>query len=158
MFLIAFAFAAVDPPPRPMTLEFERDSITDEISVKSELRDGPNRIEVTCDPAEYRGIRVDLHTNRWLARGNVFSGERPLIYRFDNARPRRTMWDIRQRRARLDGRKQVRAFLRALAGSERLVVRTRDVEGHRYELAFRLVETRPVIERTLEACGESLER
>jgi hypothetical protein len=158
MLLIALALAAIDPPPRPMTLEFERDSITDEISVKAELRDGPNRIEVTCDPADYRGIRVDLHTNRWLARGNMLTGERPLTYRFDDARPRRTMWDVSHRRARLEGRRRVLAFMRALAASRRLVVRTRDVEGRRYELAFRLVDTRPAVERTLEACGETLER
>ena len=158
MYLIALALAAIDPPPRPMTIEFSRDSITDEVRVKLELRDGPNRIEVSCDPAQYRGIRVDLHTHRWLARGNVLTGQRPLTYRFDEARPRRTMWNVSDRRARLEGRRRVLAFLRALAASERLVVRTRDVEGRRYELAFRLVETRPVVERTLEACGEALER
>ena len=158
MLLIALALAGIEPPPRPMTFEFKRDSITDEISVKAVLRDGPNRIELTCDPADYRGIRVNLHTGRWLARGHPFSGRRALTYRFDNARPYRTMWDISDRRARLEGRRRVLGFARSLAASEHLVIRTRDVEGRRYELAFRLVDTRPVVERTLEACGETLER
>ena len=158
MFLFALALAAIDPPARPMTFEFRRDAISDEISVKAELRDGPNRIEVTCDPARHGGIRVNLHTNRWLSHGNVLTGKRALTYRFDDDRPRRTMWDISDRRARLEGRRRVLTFMRALAASDRLVVRTRDVEGRRYELAFRLVETRPVVERTLEACGETLER
>ncbi len=154
MLLIALALAAIDPPPRPMAVEVVADPITDKVSASATLRDRGERLVVACDPSDYEGVRVRLHATRWLARGNLFSGERPLIYRFDDQPPRRRLWSLRDRHATLSGQSRVRPFLRALVGAGRLVFRTRDIEDRRIDIAFRIEGAAPAVARLLEACGE----
>lgn len=155
MLLIALALAATEPLPRPMTVEVVSDPITDAISASATLRDRGERLTVACEPSDYDGLRISFHSANWLARGNLFSGERPLIYRFDDHPPRRMLWNVRERSARLRGRHRVAPFVRALAGAERLVIRTRNIEDRELDIVFRIAGAGPAIERLLEACGET---
>jgi hypothetical protein len=139
-----------------MTMEVVRDPITDQVSADAILRDAGQRLSVSCDPAHYRGLRVSFSSMHWLARGNVLTGERAIVYRFDDQRPRRLLWQVGSRSGHIgDRRGRVAPFLRALIGAQRLVLRTRDVEERPFDLTFRIVGARPAIARLLEACGES---
>src|SRR5688500_7919738 len=111
MFLIALTLAAVEPPPRPMEVEVVRDPITDQVRAFATIRSGRDRLVVSCDRGGYDGARISFHAAHWLARGNVFTGERPVVHRFDDLPPRRTMWDIDNRRGTLAGRARVNDFL-----------------------------------------------
>ncbi len=130
MLLIALALAAIDlPPPRPMSVAGV---------ARSDHRPGPGqrrplrhrqRLTVSCDPAHYHGLRVSFTSSAWLSRGNIFTGERPLTYRFDQSEPVRQEWNIRDRSARLEHGGHVTAFLDGLIAADLLVFRTRDVRG-----------------------------
>jgi len=156
MFLMALTIMASEPPPRPMTVEVVRDPITDAVRADATLRDDGNRLVVSCDPAEYDGPRIRVHSRRWLGRGHLFSGHRPVIYRFDNQRPRRMLWDIEDRRATLSRGRRVAAFLNELQTAQRLVIRARDVENRRFDMIFRLKDVAPALGQALAACdGDS---
>ncbi len=152
---MALALAVAEPPPRPMSVEVIRDPITDQVRAYATVRDHRHRLVVSCDPGRYDGPRVSFHADRWLSRGNLFTGYRPAIYRFDDHPPRRMMWDINNRRGLLTGRSRVAAILDQLVRAEKLVIRTRDIENHRLDLVFRLREVRPAVEQALAACRES---
>jgi hypothetical protein len=154
LFLMALALSVAEPPPRPMSVEVIRDPITDQVRAFATVRDHRHRLVVSCDPARYDGPRISFHADRWLSRGNLFTGERPAIYRFDDHPPRRMMWDVNNRRGLLTGRSRVAAFLDELMRAAKLVIRTRDIENHRLDLVFRLREVRPAVEQALAACGE----
>jgi hypothetical protein len=159
----AMAWAAPDTPPdpfdpplpRPMSVETVRDPITDEVRVTATLRDSTQRLTLTCNPHDHEFIRVTFTSMRWLVRGNFITRERPLIYRFDDLPPRRLIWLVKDREARLGGRPRVARFLRDLVGARELVFRTRDVESNRFELKFRIVGARAAVRQLLEACGET---
>lgn len=156
MFLAALALAAVTlPPPEPMRVEVVRDPITDAIRASADLYDSGQRLTVACDPARYEGVQVSFSTGRWMAGDSFFTGERPLIFRFDSQRPRRFVWIMRDRGARLSGRGRVTYFLGGLIASEQLVFRTRDIEDHRLDLTFRIAGARTAIDQLLQACGET---
>jgi len=156
MLLAALALAAVEPPPpHPMTVEVNRDAITDKVSASANLYDAGQRLTIACDRAHYHGIRVTFSTNRWMAGDSILTGERPLIYRFDEQRPRRLIWIMRDRGARLAGRGRVTFFLYGLISSERLVFRTRDIEDHPIDISFRIAGAYPAIAQLLDACGDS---
>jgi len=157
MLFAALALAAIDPPPppRPMAVEVVRDPITDAVRASASLYDAGQRLTVACDPAHYDGVQISFSTGRWLAGDSILTGERPLVYRFDSEPPRRLIWIMRHRGARLSGRKRVAYFLRGLITAEQLVFRTRDVEDHRLDLTFRIVGAYPAIVELLEACGEN---
>jgi|GEM_PF-2124962 len=145
-----------DPPlPRPMAVEAVRDPITDEVRVTATLRDSTQRLNFTCDPHDHEFIRVTFTSMRWLVRGNFITRERALIYRFDDLPPRRLIWLVKDREARLGGRRRVTEFMREFVGANELVFRTRDVESNRFELRFRIVGARAAVRQLLEACGET---
>lgn len=155
MLLIALALAAIDlPPPRPMAVEVSRDPITDQVRASANLYDSGQRLTLACDAAHFQGLRVSFTSSAWLSRGNIFTGERPLTYRFDDNEPRRHEWLIRDRSARLESRGEILSFVSALIGADRLVFRTRDVEEHRLDISFRIVGARPAVAQLLDACGE----
>jgi hypothetical protein len=144
---------ASEPPPQPMETMIVRDAITDEIRAFAILRDRGNRLVVSCEPSEYDGARVSVHSRRWLARGNLFTGERPVVYRFDELAPARMMWDVNDRRGLLAGDRRVQRFLDDLTASEELVVRTRDIENHEFDMTFRLLDVRTAVDAALAACA-----
>jgi hypothetical protein len=145
-----------DPPlPRPMAVETVRDPITDDLRVQATLRDQDRRLTLACDPHDFEFIRVTFTSNRWLVRGNLITRERPLIYRFDDNRPVRLIWIVKDREARLAGRNRVGAFLRGLIGADEVVFRTRDVESNRILLRFRVVGAREAVDQLLRQCGEN---
>lgn len=155
MLLFALALAAADPPPpRPMTVEVVRDAITDAVKASATLLDAGQRLTLACDAQDYGGIRISFSSARWLARPSFVTRERPMVYRFDSARPQRQIWIMRDRGAFFGGRDRVRHFLFGLITSEQLVIRTRDVEDHPVELTFRIAGAAPAVRDLLEACGE----
>ena len=154
MFLMALTLAVAEPPPRPVALEVIRDPITDQVRAFATVRAGRDRLVVSCDPAEYAGPRVSFHAAHWLARGNLFTGERPVVHRFDDLPARRMMWDVNNRRGRLGGSRAA-AFLNNLVVADKLVIRTRDIENHRYDMTFRLVGARWAVDQALAACASS---
>jgi hypothetical protein len=142
------------PLPRPMAVETVRDPITDDLRVQATLRDQDRRLTLACDPHDFEFIRVTFTSNRWLVRGNLITRERPLIYRFDDARPRRLIWIVKDREARLAGRRRVGEFLRSFIDADEVVFRTRDVESNRLLLRFRIVGGREAVDQLLRQCGE----
>jgi hypothetical protein len=165
MLLAALALLAPDvppppefvPPARPMEVEIIRDAITDDLRAHAVLRDRGNRLVVSCEPTDYEGPRISFHAQRWLARGNLITGERPVIYRFDDQRPRRMMWDVNDRRGILTSETRADRFIDELMASDELVIRTRDIENHLFDMVFRLVDVRPAIEQALAACAPAAE-
>jgi hypothetical protein len=159
----ALAWAAPDTPPdpyeppmpRPMAVETVRDPITDDVRVQATLRDQDRRLTLACDPHDFEFIRVTFTSNTWLVRGNLLTRERALIYRFDDARPVRLMWIVKNREARLAGRRRVGEFLRQFIDADELVFRTRDVETRRILLRFRIVGARAAVDQLLHQCGEN---
>jgi hypothetical protein len=152
----SMAWAAIDPPPpRPMSVEVERDTINDRVTATATLRDGSQRLTLSCNPDDYDFVRVAFSSNRWLVFGNFITGERPLVYRFDDMPPRRLIWEVKDRSGRLAGRRRVTEFLRGLIDGQVLIFRTRDVEGHAFDLTFRLVGARAAVAQLLEICGET---
>ena len=154
MLLFALTLIASEPPPQPMTVEVVRDPITDVVRASAFVRDDGNRLVVACDPGEYDGPRVRVHSRRWFRRGHILTGHRPLIYRFDGGQPQRMMWDISGRRATLARGHRVAAFLRDLQTAQRLVIRGRDIENRRFDIIFRLKDVAPAVGQALAACGE----
>ena len=163
MFFASLALIAQAPmaplpplmPPEPMFAEIWRDPITDEVKAFATQQDGLNRIAVGCDPTRFDGLRVTLTTRHWLGRGEIVVGARGLTHRFDDARPQRMLWLVRDRSARLVHRRNIRSFLRWMAVSETLAFRTRNFEEDRLDLSFRLTDVRGPLVRVLEACGEN---
>lgn len=155
MLLAALALIAEPAPPpiQPMFVEISRDPITDHVKAFAIQQDGMNRISVGCDPTRFDGLRVTLTSNRWLGRGEAFVGARGLTYRFDDAPPRRMLWLVDDRSARIARRSNARRFVAWLASSERLVIRGRDVEENRLTITIRLTDVREPLLRVLEACG-----
>jgi hypothetical protein len=163
MFLIALALAASqaepvlraepEPPAQPMTVEIVRDAITDRLQATAILRADGERIEIRCRAPDWGDVSVQYHSRRWIARGNFLSGAQPVTYRFDEQRPVRRLWHVRDRTASFDGRGRVIAFVNALLGARRLVLRTRDIENRSFDAIFPIGETRPAIVALLHTCG-----
>jgi hypothetical protein len=153
MFLMALTLAAAEPPPRPMEVEVVRDPITDHVRGYATLREGRNRLVVSCDSSQRGRIEIAVHAERWLERGNPWSGYRAITHRFDAQRRRRMMWDVKHRHATLRGRSRVDNFLAHLMAAQRLVIRTHDIERNRLDMTFRLVGVRPAVEQATAACS-----
>ena len=149
---MALALVAADPPAQPASVEVIRDPITDQVRAYATVRARRDRLVVSCDSTERAEPQIAFHADRWLARGNFFSGHRPITHRFDNRRPRRQMWDIKDRHATLTGRRRIASFLAFLVASEKLVIRTRDLERNRLDITLPLLEVRPAIEQVMSAC------
>ena len=155
MFLVALAITALQPPPQPAEVDIIRDPITDRVRAYATVRDDGHRVVVSCDPSEYSGARVTVHSRRWLERGNALTGERAMTYRFDEMAPQRTNWDIKDRHGRIMSRGRAVRFINTLADAEQLVIRTRDVEHHEFDMIFRLRDVRTALVQALAACSGS---
>ena len=163
MLLAAIALLAAETPfqpvtvetmiVEPMTVEVIRDAITDEIRAFATVRDDGHRLVVSCEPAEYDGARISVHSRRWLAPGNVLTGDRPITYRFDSLPPQRSMWDVEDRSGRLSSERRAGWFIGHLMSAEKLVIRARDIENNAFDMVFRLREVRPAVEQALAACA-----
>jgi hypothetical protein len=153
LFLIALAAAVLEPPPPPTSVEIVRDPVTDHVRAYATVRERRHRLVVSCDSAEGGRPRVTFHSDRWLSRGNVFTGYRSVVHRFDNRRRWRQMWRVENRHGTLTGERRIDSFLANLMAAERLVIRTRDIENHRLDLVFRLRDVRPAVDQALTACA-----
>jgi hypothetical protein len=134
MILTAFALAALQPPTEPPVppaeIEVARDAITDRTSARLTLHGDGERVVVSCEAPEWGELRIRYHSRRWLARDHFLSGARPITHRFDDEPPQRRFWHVEDRAATLAQRRRTVAFLQGLLRSERLVIRTRDIEGN----------------------------
>lgn len=163
MFLIALALAATqaepapraEPTPQPMTVEVVRDAINDRLRATATLRANGERIEIRCRAPDWGEVSVQYHSRRWIARGNFLSGLQPVTYRFDDHAPTRRLWHVRDRIASFDDRGRVIAFVTALMGARRLVLRTRDIENRTFDAVFPIGETQSAIVELLHTCGSS---
>lgn len=157
MLAISLSAVALAVPvlPAPMSVEVVTDVITDQVRAFATLRNEGDRLVISCDPSRYDGFRITVHSRRWLARGNIFTGERPLIFRFDQGPPRRGMWDVSDRHASLMGDARKASFLHQLQTAERLAIRARDIENHRFDMVFTLNGVRPALEQAQAACAGS---
>ncbi|HEV2817224.1 MAG TPA: hypothetical protein VGW40_08395 [Allosphingosinicella sp.] len=157
MVLIALALAALQPamPAQPMEILIERDPITDRLRATATLRGEGERIEIRCQAPDWGDVSVRYHSRRWLARGQFLTGQQPVTYRFDEQRPVRKLWHVRARTASFDDRGRTIAFLRALMGARRLVLRARDIENHRFDTVFSIGESSAAITQLLQTCGSS---
>jgi hypothetical protein len=144
---------AQQAPPLPMTVEIERDPIDDSVRAFAIARTRDARLSVGCNPRRYRGVRVMLAGAAWLTPGFV-SNRRSIRYRFDDAPARRARWQTRRGFAYLRSARHVLSFMQWIAASNRLAVRTRDVEGREIDLIFALEGGRAAIDRMLTACGD----
>jgi hypothetical protein len=166
MFAIVLALAAsqaeptfgaeppfAEPTPQPMTVEVVRDPINDRLSATATLRANGERIEIRCREPDWGDVSVQYHSRRWIARGNVLTGQQPVTYRFDEHGPIRHLWRVRDRRASFEGRGRVIAFVRALMNAHRLVLRTRDIENRTFDAAFPIGESQTAIVELLHTCG-----
>jgi hypothetical protein len=160
MFWIALALAGappVTPPdpgsPQPMTLEVRRDPITDHLRATATLRADGERLELGCRTERPGRVEIAYRSRRWIARGNFLTGMEPITYRFDEQRPVRRLWRVRDRSASFDEPDRVVAFLRDLVRARRLALRASDIEGHRFDALFALGETAPAIAGLLATCG-----
>ena len=152
LFAVALATPAL---PAPMSVEVVTDVITDQVRAYATVRNEGDRLVISCDPSRYDGYRITVHSRRWLMRGNLFTGERPLIFRFDQGPPRRGMWDVTDRRATLIGDARKTSFLHQLQTAERVAIRARDIENHRFDMVFALNGVRPALEQAMAACAGS---
>jgi hypothetical protein len=157
MVLIALALAALQPAPPapPMEVSIVRDAITDRLRATATLRGEGERIEIRCAAPDWGDVHVEYHSRRWLARGNILTGQNPIIYRFDQQRRVRKLWHVRERTASFDDRGRTIAFLRGLMGARRLVIRARDIENHRFDSVFAIGESTDAIAQLLQTCGSS---
>jgi len=157
MILIALALAALPPAPpaQPMEVEIARDPISDQLRATATLRGVGERIEIRCRAPDWGDVHVAYHSRRWLARGQFLTGQTQVTYRFDGQRPVRKLWHVRDRTASFDDRGRTIAFLRALMGARRLVIRTRDIENHRFDTVFSIGESSAAITQLLQTCGSS---
>ena len=157
MVLIALALAALQapspPPARPLEIAIVRDPITDQLRATATLRGEGERIVIRCESPDWGDVSVEYHSRRWLARGNILTGQNPVIYRFDDQRRIRRMWHINDRTASFDDRGRLVAFLRGMMGARRLVIRTRDIENHRFDSIFTIGESTAAITQLLQTCG-----
>jgi hypothetical protein len=149
---MALALAATDPPAQPMSVEVIRDPITDHVRAYATVRSRRDRLVVSCDSSDRGRPQVAFHSERWLARGSVLSGFRPVTHRFDNRRRWRQLWHIDNRHGTLTGSRRIASFLSHLMEAETLVIRGRDIENHRIDMTFSLRGVRPAIEEVMSAC------
>jgi hypothetical protein len=157
MVLIALTLAALQPAaapaPPPVDVTIARDAMTDRLRATAILRGEGERIEIRCESPDWGDVSVRYHSRRWLARGNVLTGQLPVTYRFDEQRPRRKLWHVSDRTASFDDRGRLVAFLRAMMGARRLVLRTRDIENHTFDSVFAIGESTGAIAQLLQTCG-----
>jgi hypothetical protein len=157
MVLIALTLAAVQAatvqPAPPLEAAITRDAITDRLRATAILRGEGERIEIRCESPDWGDVSVRYHSRRWLARGNILTGQTPVTYRFDDQRPRRKLWHVSDRTASFDDRGRLVAFLRAMLGAHRLVLRTRDIENRTFDSVFTIGESASAIAQILQTCG-----
>lgn len=163
MILAAFslAFAAqpvvetVQPPlpaPGRTTLEISRDPLDDSVRAFVVFRAGRAQLSVGCNRDQFGGVRVGLTDNAWFT-GRTIVGQRPVRVRFDRHRAWSTRWDVDDGMLSLRGREPVTNFIGWMLLSERIAMRTTDVEDRRLDYVFDLRESRAAIEQMLTACG-----
>jgi len=152
MLMLAFAAALLQPVDSP-ALEVRRDPITDRVSAFAIVRSPEGRLAIGCDPEQFRGVRVLVHSSRaWFARERFVSRARSFTFRFDRARPTSSRWATERRTAWPMSSRVTRGFIQRARTAHQVVVRTTDMEGRRFDLSFDLTGARPLINEALGLC------
>ena len=153
MLAFALAAAALQPALQP-TLEVERDPITDRVSAVAVVRSPEGRLVIGCDPQEYDGLRVSVHSTRgWFARPEFVSRARHFTFRFDRARPVRVTWETDRRTAWVGSRRVASAMIVRARAAQRLAIRAKDVEGRQMDFVFDMAGARPLIDQAVGICN-----
>lgn len=153
MLAVALAVAAFQPAMAP-ALEVERDPITDRVSAFAVIRAPEGRLAIGCDPQEFDGIRVMVHSTRgWFARAEFVSRARQFTFRFDRARPVSVRWETSRRTAWVGSQHTAAAMIERSRWASRLAIRGRDFEGRQMDFVFHLAGARPVIEEAVGICN-----
>ncbi|HEY0043734.1 MAG TPA: hypothetical protein VGB62_04210 [Allosphingosinicella sp.] len=138
---------------RPVVYESHVDPVDDSVSASVSLRgERGARLSVGCDPREYRGVRVMLAADGWLQE-SWYTARRTVRYRFDAGKPRKAWWETGDGIAYERSPKHVARWIGWMMQSERLALRTRDIEGREIEIVFPLAGLRPELDRMLTACN-----
>lgn len=153
MLAIAVAAAAFQPALAP-ALEVERDPINDRVSAFAVIRSPEGRLAIGCDPQEYDGIRVMVHSTRgWFARAEFVSRARHFTFRFDRARPVRVTWETSRRTAWVGSPRTAAVMIARARGAYRLAIRGKDFEGRQMDFVFDMAGARPVIDEAVGICN-----
>lgn len=153
MLALALAAAALQPTVPP-TLEVERDPITDRVSALAVIRAPEGRLAIGCDPHEYDGVRLTLHSTRgWFARAEFVSRARRFTFRFDRARPVRVTWETSRRTAWVGSSRTASLMIARARTAQRLAVRAKDFEGRQMDFLFDMAGARPLIDEAIGICN-----
>lgn len=154
MLLKAFLIAAAAAAPA-WKLGVGDDPIDDKPYTYAILESGRDTLLIGCDMSRDPEVTVTLETNKWLGGANRFTGEKLILYRFDDLRPVENIWIQTSQAATLREPQRVTPFLKALVSSRRLVVRTRDDRYQDIDFIFDLGNPIPAVRRMLERCGDA---
>lgn len=153
MKMLALALAAALQPAVPPALEVERDPITDRVSAFAVIRAPQGRLAIGCDPQEYDGLRMMVHSTRgWFARAEFVSRARRFTFRFDRARPVRVRWETSRRTAWVGSPHTASLMIARARTAQRLAIRTKDFEGREMDFVFDMAGARPVIDEAVGIC------
>ena len=137
---------------RPVIHESHVDPLDDSVSASVTLRgERGTRLSIGCDPREYRGVRIMLASDGWLQE-SWYTARRTVRYRFDTDRQRKAWWETSEGVAYERSHKHVARWIGWMINSERLALRTRDIEDREIEIVFPLAGVRPELDRMLTAC------
>ncbi|MFN3726872.1 MAG: hypothetical protein ACK4SZ_11280 [Allosphingosinicella sp.] len=152
MLALALAIAALQPTVPP-ALEVERDPITDRVSALAVIRAPEGRLAIGCDPEEYGGLRLTVHSTRgWFARAEFVSRARQFTFRFDRARPVRVSWETSRRTAWVGSPRTASRMIARARTAQRLAIRARDFEGRQMDFLFDMTGARPLIDEAIGIC------
>lgn len=141
---------------RGMTVDTARDPITDAVRTFAVAHSREGHLAIGCDPDRFDGLRVQFISNSWFAGENFVTRAQFMRYRFDEARPRRSRWSVEEQVASLRPLSHVPSFIDWVLASDRLAIRTRDIEDREGDIIFALHGAETAIPQMLEACGTRL--
>jgi len=152
--MLALALATALQLAVPPTLEVERDPITDRVSAFAVIRSPEGRLAIGCDPQEFEGLRLMVHSTRgWFARAEFVSRARRFAFRFDRARPVRVRWETSRRTAWVGSSRTASLMIARARSAQRLAVRTKDFEGRQMDFVFDMTGARPLIDEAIGICN-----
>ena len=153
MLVLALAAAALQPTVPP-ALEVERDPLNDRVSAFAVIRAPEGRLAIGCDPQQFDGLRIMLHSTRgWFARAEFVTRARRFAFRFDRARPVRVRWETSRRTAWVGSQRTTSLMIARARAAQSLVVRARDFEGRQMDFVFDMAGARPLIDEAIGICS-----
>ena len=134
------------------TVDIWRDPLDDSVRAFVTFRVEGGRLTIGCNRDDWRGVRIMLSDRGWFA-PSQWRGRRPVRYRFDDARARGAIWRTNEGYVYTQSRRNVRAFLEWMVASDRVAMRSTDVEDREREFVFQIAGARGPLTQMLQACG-----